>query len=168
MWKKVIIGVIAALIVVGAAIFAVNRFADKPTENTEIVQTETENTESSETEQEVATESTESAESAESTESTEANPDKVSGPTFMYFVSNSDSDFDKTNEMLQELKKEYEGKVNFDIRNVDKTPEDKDNFPVDGNTPMLIMLDKSNDICAFNPKCNDIQTLRESIELSLQ
>ena len=165
MWKKVIIGVIAALIVVGAAIFAVNRFADKPTENTEIVQTETENTESSETEQEVATESTESA---ESTESTEANPDKVSGPTFMYFISNSDSDFDKTNEVIEELKEEYEGKVNFDIRNIDVTPEDKDNFPVDGNTPMLIMLDKSNDICAFNPKCNDIQTLRESIELALQ
>ncbi len=89
-------------------------------------------------------------------------------PTFMYFVSNSDTDFDKTNEMFEELKKEYKKDVKFELVNIDEDVEAAANFPVLGNTPMLIMLNTSNDISAMAPKCNDAVKLREYIEAALK
>lgn len=89
-------------------------------------------------------------------------------PTFMYFVSNSDADFDKTNATVEELKKEYDGKVNFNIVNIDENKEAAENFPVDGNTPMLIMLNTANDISAMSPKCSDKNELTEIIDAALK
>lgn len=92
--------------------------------------------------------------------------DKVT-PTFMYFVSNGDEAFDKTNEMIEELKKEYDGDVNFNLINIDEDTEAAKNFPVAGNTPMLIMLNTDNDISAMAPKCNSKTELTEYIEAAL-
>lgn len=92
--------------------------------------------------------------------------DKVT-PTFMYFVSNSDEGFDETNAMLESLQKEYEGKVNFSIVNIDENPEAAANFPVKDQTPALIMLNTNNDISAMEFKCSDEQTLTEDIEAAL-
>lgn len=89
-------------------------------------------------------------------------------PTFMYFVSNGDADFEITNNMLEELKKEYEGRVKFEIINVDDVPEAKENFPVDQQTPALIMLNTKNDISAIEFKCGDKQKLKQYIEAALQ
>jgi|GEM_PF-434229 len=89
-------------------------------------------------------------------------------PTFMYFISKSDAGFDATNGMIEDLKKEYDGRVKFDIINVDDTPEAKENFPVDQQTPALIMLNTSNNISAIEFKCSDKQVLRQYIEAALK
>lgn len=92
--------------------------------------------------------------------------DKVT-PTFMYFVSNSDADFDKTNATVDELKEEYEDDVNFTIVNIDEDTEAAENFPVKGNTPMLIMLNTENDISAMAPKCSDKDELKGYIDTAM-
>ena len=89
-------------------------------------------------------------------------------PTFMYFVSNSDSDFDATQKAVEELQDEYDKKVNFDIINIDENPEATTNFPVQGNTPMLIMLNTDNDISAMSPQCSDKDKLKAAIDAALE
>ena len=88
-------------------------------------------------------------------------------PTFMYFISDEDENLEQTNKMLEELKKEYDGKVIFDIRNITENPEDGENFPVKGTTPALIMLNTSNDICAMNFMCSDKSELKTIIDSAL-
>ena len=98
---------------------------------------------------------------------TETAQEKVT-PTFMYFVSNSDADFDSTQSMMKELEDEYTDKVNFNIINIDENTEAATNFPVQGNTPMLIMLNTSNDISAMAPKCSDKEELKGYIDTALK
>ena len=93
--------------------------------------------------------------------------EKVYTPTFMYFVSGADAGYDEEMELISELQKEYDGKITFDIHNIDETPEDKDNFPVDGMTPSLIMLNTDNDISAMEFMCADKETLKKDIEIAL-
>lgn len=108
------------------------------------------------------------AEASKQTEQSSAEPEKVYTPTFMYFVSSKDDGFENTNKMLEELKKEYSDKITFDIRNIDEDPETVKNFPVEGNTPTLIMLNTKNDICAFLFKCSDKEQLKQEIEKALE
>ncbi len=89
-------------------------------------------------------------------------------PTFMYFVSNSDADFDAANKVVDELKDEYDGKVNFNIINIDENPDAVNSFPVQGQTPMLIMLNTSNDISALSPKCSDKEQLKAAIDAAFE
>ena len=89
-------------------------------------------------------------------------------PTFMYFVSNSDADFDSTQATVKELEEEYKGKINFNLINIDENTEAATNFPVQGNTPMLIMLNTSNDISAMAPQCSDKDELKGYIDAALQ
>ena len=88
-------------------------------------------------------------------------------PTFMYFVSGSDANYDEAMAVVEELEKEYDGKITFDIHNIDETPEDKENFPVEGMTPALIMLNTSNDISAMEFMCVNKDTLKNDIETAL-
>lgn len=92
-------------------------------------------------------ESGEPQSAASASPETAAEEEKVYTPTFMYFVSGADDGHDATMVMLDELKKEYGEKVNFDIRNIDDDPKLVENFPVgDGRTPTLIMLNTKNEI----------------------
>ncbi len=88
-------------------------------------------------------------------------------PTFMYFVSAADENHEADLAAVEELKTQYEGRINFDIKDVDAQPELLDNFPVGGNTPALIMLDIYNDISAIAPKCGDKAALASYIEAAL-
>lgn len=97
------------------------------------------------------------------TESTE----KVT-PTFMYFVANSDENFDATNTMYTELENEYKDDINFQLINVDENPEALENFSlVKDQTPALIMLDTSNNISAIEFKCSDKDKLKTDIDTAL-
>lgn len=90
-------------------------------------------------------------------------------PTFMYFVSNSDTDFDKTNEMIAELEAEYSDDIKFELINVDEDTEAAENFQlVQGQTPALIMLNTDNDISALEFKCSDKEKLKDDIKKALQ
>ena len=93
--------------------------------------------------------------------------DKVT-PTFMYFVSGSDEGFDATQKMIGELEDEYDGDVIFNVINIDENTEAATNFPVQGQTPMLIMLNTNNDISAMSPKCSDKDELKAAIEAALE
>lgn len=104
--------------------------------------------------------------SAPSETTTEKAMEKVT-PTFMYFMSGSDADYETAKSVVSELQTEYEGKVNFDIVNVDEDKEKAANFPVEGNTPMLIMLNTDNDISAISPKCSDKEELKQAIDAAL-
>ena len=95
-------------------------------------------------------------------------PQEKVTPTFMYFISGNDQNFDETNAMLEELKAQYSEQVMFDIVNIDENPEAIDNFPVAGQTPVLIMLNTSNDISAIEFMCSDKATLEEDIQKALQ
>lgn len=97
----------------------------------------------------------------------ETTQEKVT-PTFMYFVSKNDAGHDDTMGMLEELKKEYDGKVNFDIVDIDENIEAAANFPVQGQTPALIMLNTTNDISAMEFQCSDKDTLKTDIENALK
>ena len=50
--------------------------------------------------------------------------EQVYTPTFMYFVSGSDANYDDEMAVVEELQEEYDGQIKFDIHNIDETPED--------------------------------------------
>lgn len=89
-------------------------------------------------------------------------------PIFMYFVSKSDEGYNEYMAMLDELKAEYDGRVEFQITDVDENPEAKENFPTEGNTPLLIMNNHDNNITAIEFKCADKEKLKEDIEASFK
>ncbi len=164
--RKLLIGIIAVLIVAVGGVIIYSLVSDKEVTESEYVQEvqgTAQNNQAAENEEEGTENTDQPSDDANGSESS-----KVYTPTFMYFISNSDENFDETNEIINELKKEYDGKVNFDIVNIDENPEAKDNFPVEGQTPALIMLNTSNDISAFNFKCDDKETLKNAIEAAMK
>lgn len=105
---------------------------------------------------------------AKTADEPEKQAEKVT-PTFMYFISEKDADFEKTNEMIAELEEKYADEVKFNIINIDTDTEALKNFPlVDGNTPSLIMLNTSNDISAMEFKCSDKGKLEDDIKAALK
>ena len=85
----------------------------------------------------------------------------------MYFISNSDENLDAEKSVMDELQSEYGEKVNFTVINIDEDKEAANNFPVQGNTPMVIMLNTSNDISAMSPQTFDKNELKEIIDAAL-
>lgn len=104
---------------------------------------------------------------AQSDNTSAEEPEKVT-PTFMFFVSKKDSDYEKAMKAVDELKKSYEKKINFDIVDIDENPDAKKNFPVEGQTPTLIMLNTSNDISAFEFKISDKDKMENAIKNALE
>lgn len=100
-------------------------------------------------------------------EQTETAVEKVT-PTLMYFISNSDQTFDEENKVMEELKNEYGDDVNFNVINIDENTEAANNFPVQGNTPMVIMLNTTNDISAMSPQTYEKDALKEIIDAALK
>lgn len=100
----------------------------------------------------------------------EAGPDaaveKVT-PTLMYFISNGDATFDEEQKTVEELQQEYGDSVNFSVINIDVNTEAANNFPVQGQTPMVIMLDTSNNISAMSPMTYEKDALKEIIDAAL-
>lgn len=141
--KKIIIAVIIVFVIALVAGFAVS--VTRNSENDASVVNNATETKKQETEEKV----------------------KVT-PTFMYFVSSADADYNQAMSVVESLKTSYGEQVKFDIVNVDENPDVKQNFPVDGQTPALIMLDTSNDICAFELKCSDEERLKVAIEKALK
>lgn len=89
-------------------------------------------------------------------------------PTFVYFVSKNDANYDDAMAVVASLEAEYNGRINFDIRDYDADPSIAENFAmVVGNTPALIMLDTHNAPCDFLFKNADEATLKASIEKAL-
>lgn len=114
-------------------------------------------------------ETTANGESNKQGKQEDAEKEKVYKPTFKYFVSKSDEQYDEAMNVVEKLKSEYGNTVNFDIVDVDKNPDAKTNFAmVDGNTPFLIMLNTKNDLSAFEPKCSDFEKLKSDIENALK
>lgn len=103
-----------------------------------------------------------------STTTNTADENKVA-PTFMYFVSKSDATYEEEMKAVEDLKEKYNGKVVFDVKDVDEDPDSLKSFPmVEGNTPFLIMLDTNNDLCAFEPSISDKKELAKVIDGALE
>ena len=84
----------------------------------------------------------------------------------MYFVSESDSDYDAALKVFDELKKEYDGKIEFQLHDITKDKEILERFSiVDGNTPALIMDGKD---LGLQFKTTDKNVLAGEIEKSLK
>ena len=93
-------------------------------------------------------------------------PDKK--PAFLYFVSETDKDYEKAVKVFEELKKEYGEKVDFELKNVTQDPTLLENFAlVNGNTPTLIM-DGKEGITGFQMKMTDKKTLEDEIKKALK
>lgn len=92
--------------------------------------------------------------------------DKVYTPTFMMFVTKNDANYDEYMAVIDEVKAEYEGRVNFDITDIEEESEAKDNFGdiIALGTPTLIMLNTRNEPCAFVGKCSDKKQMVDNIE----
>lgn len=112
------------------------------------------------------TENSDNGNTGSTSQATEVVEDKT--PVFMYFVSKNDEGYSDYMAMVEELKSEYGDEVDFNIVDVDENPDSKQNFPVDGNTPMLIMTNKTNDISAIEFSCSDKEKLTEDIEATLK
>ena len=167
--KKKIITIICVIAVI-AVVVCVFTLTRKNTQNEGSVQETQAIGELQKTEEAPASPEAEEVQSQDKEENkgeTDKKEEKVYTPTFMYFVSGSDEGFENTNKIIEELKKEYKGKVNFDVRNIDEDKDAGKNFSAEGNTPLLIMLNTKNDISAFNPKCSDKDTLKQAIEIAL-
>lgn len=165
--KKTVIavGIIIAILIVGIVSVFLLGNRDGQTENNEYNQEITSGQSEGNIEQETAEQESKEPEDKDNeilTEEETTAENKVYVPTFMYFVTNTDEK--DTKEAVNKLKKEYQDNVTFDIVNVDENPDAKNNFPVEGNTPMLIMLNTNNDISAFEPKCSDYNVLKKHIE----
>ena len=171
--NKKIIGIIADIIVavVVVIIAVVGAFTvESPNANTSsIVDKKVETVKSEEKLQEKSENSSEQKDTDKKSEdksqtSNSAEEEKEFTPTFMYFVSQKNEGYKEGMESVERLKKEYEGKVNFDIRDVDKNPETLENFPVGDVIPALIMLDTKNDICAILPMVTKYEDLKAAID----
>ena len=88
-------------------------------------------------------------------------------PTLMYFISNSDATFEEEQKTAEELQNEYGDSVNFSIINIDVNTEAANNFPVQGQTPMVIMLDTSNNISAMSPMTYEKDALKGIIDAAM-
>lgn len=89
-------------------------------------------------------------------------------PVLMYFVSKNDPGYNDYMAVIDELRSEYDGRVTFDIIDIDEQPEAKENFPmVNGATPYAIMNDSTNTITALRPSCTDKSVLEGDIEAAL-
>ena len=173
--KKLII-IIAIVIVIAAALAAtlMKKDAKEPIKEEKVTETATPKSEdglvvpdSPEEKQEENTADKKEEKASEKKE--EKEEQKTFTPTFMYFVSGADEGFDATNAIIDELKKEYKDKVNFDIRNIDDDPKLVENFPVgDGNTPTLIMLNTKNEISNILFKTADKAKLKQAIEAAMK
>lgn len=83
-------------------------------------------------------------------------------PEFLYFVSESDANYQEALKVFDELKAEYGDKVNFELKNVTQDPELLERFqPVQGNTPFLI-IDGNGDM-SMAPKSADKKELEAAI-----
>ncbi|MDY3030182.1 MAG: hypothetical protein SOS24_00280 [Clostridia bacterium] len=144
--------------------------ADKKTDNNKKSEQKDKNTETkSETKSDSnAAESSSNNAPGNSTISESSEEQVKVTPTFMLFVSKSDKDYDKVMKNVEELKKENGDKVKFDIVDVDENPDAKKNFPVENQTPALIMLNTSNDICAFEFKISDMNKMKSAIDKAFE
>lgn len=107
--------------------------------------------------------------SSSSSSNTSAVADKVYTPTFMYFVEKTDENYDEYMAIVEELKAEYDGKVNFDIVDITEDPEATKNFPVTSETtPFLIMLNTENNPSAIEMSCADKEQLKADIDAALE
>lgn len=89
-------------------------------------------------------------------------------PTLMYFISNSDENLDAEKKVIEELEGEYKESVNFNVINIDENTEAANNFPVQGNTPMVIMLNTANDISAMSPNVYEKDKLKTIIDAAME
>ena len=185
MKNKKLILIIAIVIVIAAALAAtlMKKDAKEPIKEEKVTETATPKSEdglvvpdSPEEKQEENTADKKEVKASEKKEEKKAEEkkeekeeQKTFTPTFMYFVSGADEGFDATNAIIDELKKEYKDKVNFDIRNIDDDPKLVENFPVgDGNTPTLIMLNTKNEISNILFKTADKAKLKQAIEAAMK
>lgn len=139
--NKIILAVIVVVAIVAIAVAAM--VSSKPEEKSAVV------------------------DNVKSSQTVTAEPEKVT-PTFVYFITKEDAETDAFLQTVEKFKTEFAGKVNFDLRDLDANPEEKNNFEiVVGNTPAVIMLDIYNNPCAFELSNPDENALRETITKAL-
>lgn len=168
--NKIILAIIAVVAIVAIVIAAI--VTAKPEDSkSSIVDNNKEVTQKAEVKSETEKTVEKKAENkvekkAEKTEVT-PEPEKVT-PTFVYFVTKEDATTDAFLATVEKLKTEFSGKVNFDLRDLDANPQEKENFAlVVGNTPAVIMLDIYNNPCAFELANPSEDALRATIKKAL-
>lgn len=165
--KKLIYTAVSAAVVafVIALVFNVSK-CDKSVDNTENVKTveKAENNETApKTEPEQKTEN-----EAETKSEKEAENEDVKMPTFMYVVSNQDKDYEAYMKAVDELKAEYDGKVKFDINDINENETMKVLIGEKTKTPCLIMINKDGASVDVKDGCTDKAVMSELIESTLK
>lgn len=90
-------------------------------------------------------------------------------PVFTYFVSSEEEDYEAAMKVVEELKLKYEGKVEFDIRDVALDPQQINNIEgLEGNIPVLYMIDSTTNINSFVLDSYDKATLEKAINQALE
>jgi len=95
-------------------------------------------------------------------------------PELMCFISAKDEKADETNKILDELKKDYDGKAQITIVNIDEKPEAVQNYSLNvlnqtGNpTPTYIMIAKNGDFAGIKGGFADKSELGDMIKGTLE
>lgn len=84
-------------------------------------------------------------------------------PKFMLFVTDAEYGAELKN-IVHKLEKEYKGRAEISVMNVDQNKSLLNSFPVDGNTPAVIMTDELGDVCGIHFKTDSYDTMRIIIE----
>lgn len=83
-------------------------------------------------------------------------------PKLMFFVT--DEDYAEMKNTVHKLEKEYKGRIDIEVMNVDRDKSLLSSFPVDGNTPAVIVTDGSGDVCGIHFKTDSYDAMRLIIE----
>lgn len=92
----------------------------------------------------------------------------IDGPTFMYIVSDKDSNYNEYMKTVDELKSEYKDRVNFSISDINENEYMKDLIGEGASTPCLIMMNKDGASVAIEFACTDKEKMKADIELALK
>lgn len=175
--KKFIAIAVAVLVIItvlgiSVGINQYNQVQAPPPEQTQGAEDAAQNTASPQASNQTQEGSAEPAASADSSGNAASTADTAAAeektPVFIYFVAETDPDYDEAMSVFEALESEYEGRIEFDLRNVTQDPSILENFSlVKDNTPALIM-DGKDGISGILLKNTNEDDLRAEIEKALE
>ena len=164
--KKKIIIVAVILVITAAALAWVFTRPEKTDNNPQNENNQTETTQPQETQKPEETQTQEESQEPQSeqqTDTTQTTSPKAAECTVMYIYSDSDNDKDKNLEMMENVKKDYAGKANFNVMNINDEFAQMTGFALPDETPKLIVITEDGGFSQI-ANCSDETAIRQEID----
>lgn len=157
--KKIIIVAVILAITVGTLVWVFTR-PEKIEENSQNENTQTETTQQPDETQIPA--QTQAPQSEQEVVQTTA-PKAELGCTVMYIYADSDEGKDANLEMMAKIEKDYEGKANFNIMNINDEFIQMTGFAIADETPKLLIMTDGGGFSQI-ANCSDETVIRQEID----